>query len=150
MVTEIDLKKSIDLIKEFEGLRLKAYLDGGGVPTIGYGTTRYSTGKKVKISDEITEENAYLELKLHCEKVKNNLKEYLIPWLNTNQFCALVSLVYNIGTGSFGKSTMLKLININEFDAAAKEFDRWIYDNGKKIDGLIRRRAAEKGLFTEP
>lgn len=139
----------LNLIKKWESLKLNAYLDGGGVPTIGWGTIVYYDGKKVKIGDVITADQAEFELIKHCEKVYESLLQVIDndKSLGEHHYSALISFVYNIGIKAFKESTMLKLINKGDLSKAANEFDRWIYDNGKKVQGLVNRRKDEKALF---
>ncbi|WP_151837834.1 MULTISPECIES: lysozyme [unclassified Acinetobacter] len=136
----------IDLICSFEGLELKAYDDGVGVWTIGYGTTMIN-GTKVKKGDTCTLEQAksYFahDLKRFEASVNNQVK---VP-LSQNQFDALVSLVYNIGSGNFASSTLLKKLNAKDYAGAADQFPRWNKAGGKVLNGLIRRRDAERALF---
>lgn len=135
------------IIREFEGLRTTAYLDTGGVWTIGYGTIKYPNGAAVKKGDTCTKDQAEIWLKNDCKWVDAALDKYIKVAITQNQFDALASFVYNIGETAFAKSTMLTLINKSDHSAAANQFDRWIYDNGKKIVGLVNRRAKEKALF---
>lgn len=132
----------INLIKQFEGCRLKSYKCPAGIWTIGYGHT-----KDVKEGLTITQEKAEAllkqDLKIHCKNVSNLVK---IP-LKQNEFDALVSFEYNVGYGNFSKSTMLKLINSGNKKDASDEFDKWIYVNGKEVKGLKIRRAKEKAYF---
>lgn len=140
----------IDIITEFEGFSEKPYLDVVKVPTIGYGTIQYSNGVKVKLTDKpISKETALKELKNHVEEsciptIQNNIKVEL----NQNQIDALCSFIYNIGSGNFIKSTLLKKINKKDFVGAAEEFLRWNKASGKVFAGLTRRREAEKQLFS--
>lgn len=136
-------EKGLNLIKNFEGCRLKAYKCPAGVLTIGYG----HTGKDVKEGLTITQEQAehYLQndVIIHSANVSRLVK---VP-ITQNQFDALVSFEYNVGYGNFASSTMLKLINKNKFPEAAQQFDRWVYANKKRLEGLAKRRQAEKELF---
>ncbi len=137
----------VDLICNFEGLRLKAYDDGVGVWTIGFGTTKYPNGIRVKKGDTCTldQAKAYMQndLKSFEQTVNNTVK---VP-LNQNQFDALVSLAYNIGTNAFSKSTLVKKLNANDIRGAADQFDVWVNAGGKRMQGLVNRRAREKALF---
>ncbi|RZG47046.1 lysozyme [Acinetobacter wuhouensis] len=135
------------IIREFEGLELKAYQDTGGVWTIGIGTIKYKNGTAVKKGDTCTIQQAEEWLKNDCVWVDACLDKYVKVAVSQNQFDALASLIYNIGENAFKKSTMLTLINQNNLTAAANQFDRWIYDNGKKVQGLVNRRKKEKELF---
>jgi len=137
----------VDLICNFEGLRLKAYDDGVGVWTIGFGTTKYPNGIRVKKGDTCTldQAKAYMQndLKSFEQTVNNTVK---VP-LNQNQFDALVSLAYNIGSTAFKNSTLVKRLNEGNYKAAANQFDVWVNAGGKRMQGLVNRRAAEKALF---
>jgi lysozyme len=134
--------KGIALIKQFEGFKNSAYLDTGGVPTIGYGTT-----KGVKMGQIITESKAeeYLKRDVSSAEVTVN-KSVKVP-LTQNQFDALVCFVYNVGSGNFNSSTLLKLLNAGKYDQVDDQLLRWNKDNGKVIAGLTRRRQAEGVLF---
>lgn len=135
------------IIREFEGFRANAYLDTGGVWTIGYGTIKYPNGTKVKKGDTCTQGQAEIWLKNDCQWVDACLDKYVKVNINQNQFDALASFIYNVGETAFVKSTMLTLINQNNMASAANQFDRWIFDNSKRIQGLVNRRAKEKELF---
>lgn len=140
-------EKGFSIIREAESLELKAYLDTGGVWTIGYGTIKYPNGVRVKKGDVCTRGQAEIWLKNDCLWVDACLDKHVKVTVSQNQFDALASFVYNIGESAFIKSTMLTLINNSSFSSAASQFDRWIYDNGKEIKGLVNRRAKEKALF---
>ena len=137
----------ISLIQEFEDLRLNAYDDGVGIWTIGYGTIKYPNGVRVKKGDVCTKEQAleYFkhDLKEFEETVNNKVK---VP-INQNQFDALVSLSYNIGSGAFSNSTLLKKLNNKDYKGAADQFLVWNKGGGRVLKGLVRRREAERALF---
>lgn len=135
------------IIRDAEGFRSTAYLDTGGVWTIGFGTIKYPNGTSVKKGDTCTRNEAEQWLKNDCAWVDACLDKYLSIIVTQNQFDALASFVYNIGETAFVKSTMLTLINQNSLTSAASQFDRWVFDNGKRIKGLVNRRAKEKALF---
>ena len=140
-------EKGYAIIREFEGFKAEAYLDTGGVWTIGFGTIKYPNGQRVKKGDTCTREQAEQWLKNDCKWVDACLDKYVTAKTTQNQFDALASFVYNIGETAFAKSTMLTLLNQNNFTAAANQFDRWVFDNGKRITGLANRRTKEKALF---
>jgi len=143
-----DLGPALAVIKEFEGLYLKAYLDPVGIPTIGWGTIRYPDGRKVKMGDRCTQSEAEAWLLHEVNKFARDVKSLVRVSLSTNEFCALVSFCYNLGSGALSKSTLLRKLNAGEKRAVvANEFDRWINAGGRPLKGLIRRRAAEKKLF---
>lgn len=132
-----------DFIKSMEGLRLCAYKDGGGVWTIGYGSTGADIKEGTIWSERQCEDRLTLDL-LHIGTLLDI--KVKVP-LNPNQKCALISLVYNIGINAFKNSTLLFYLNNGDFDKASLEFDKWIKDNGKIVHGLVVRREKEKELF---
>ncbi|MDR6628390.1 lysozyme [Acinetobacter lwoffii] len=137
----------VDLICNFEGLRLSAYDDGVGVWTIGFGTTKYPNGIRVKKGDTCTldQAKAYMQNDLKAfEQTANTAVK--VP-LNQNQFDALVSLAYNIGSTAFKNSTLVKRLNEGNYKAAANQFNVWVNAGGKRMQGLVNRRAAERTLF---
>lgn len=133
---------SYALLKSFEGYRDKAYKDGGGVWTIGYGHI-----KGVKEGDTCTLQQAdeWLQEDLYWVHQAINVGVH-VP-LTTNQREALVCLIFNIGGASFLKSTLLKKLNFGNTLGAADEFLRWNKDNGRIIPGLQHRREKERELF---
>ena len=134
--------KGIALIKEFEGLRLKAYKCPGGVWTIGYGHTA-----GVKSGMVITEAQAEEYLKADLIAFERYLNGLGLA-LNQNQFDALVSFIYNVGTGNFSSSTLLRKVRANPQDnSIMDEFLRWVYSKGRVLPGLQRRRLAEMKLY---
>nr|WP_312324048.1 lysozyme [Acinetobacter oleivorans] len=139
--------KGYTLIKKLEGFRANAYLDTGNVWTIGFGTIKYPDGRAVKQGDTCTEDQATQWLINDCKWVDACLDRYVTVGITQNQFDALASFVYNVGETQFTKSTMLRLINANQGRAAAEQFDRWVFDAGRKVEGLANRRSAEKQLF---
>ncbi|HQB09116.1 MAG TPA: lysozyme [bacterium] len=139
------MEKAKRLIKEFEGLRLTAYLCPAGVWTIGYGHT-----KGVKRGMKIDQAQADRLLDIDLIDVARSIRQLVKVNINDNQAQALVSFVFNIGYGAFEKSTLLRKINNRDFLAASLEFRKWVYAKGIKLPGLVRRRSVEKDLFNEP
>jgi lysozyme len=138
-------QKGIDLIKSSEGLRLTAYPDPatGGEPwTIGYGTTR-----GVKPGMKITAEQAEQYLKADVARFEPELAALVKVPLSQNQWDALMSFVYNLGSANLASSTLLKLLNAGDYARAADQFPRWNKAAGKELPGLTKRRAAEQALF---
>ena len=134
--------KGISLIKEFEGLRLKAYKCPGGVWTIGYGHT---AGVKPGIVITKAQAEEYLKADLIAFEMYLN---GLGLALNQNQFDALVSFIYNVGTGNFSNSTLLRKVRANPQDnSIMDEFLRWVYSKGRVLPGLQRRRLREMKLY---
>ena len=134
--------KGIALIKEFEGLRLKAYKCPGGFWTIGYGHT---AGVKPGMLISKAQAEEYLKADLSAfERYLNGLGLAL----NQNQFDALVSFIYNVGTGNFSNSTLLRKVRANpQENSIMDEFLRWVYSKGRVLPGLQRRRLAEMKLY---
>lgn len=145
-------KAGLDLIKSFEGLFLKPYLDPIKIPTIGYGTIEYPDGRKVTMQDPAITEQKALELLQHEVDKKAAAVEKLVKVpLNDNEFAALSSFSYNVGSGALGTSTLLKLLNAGaDRVAVADQFLRWDKAGGKQLPGLTRRRQAERSLFLQP
>ena len=134
--------KGIALIKEVEGLRLKAYKCPGRVWTIGYGHTA-GVRPGMVITEAQAEEYLMADL-IAFEKHLNGLGLAL----NQNQFDALVSFIYNVGTGNFSSSTLLRKVRANPLDnSIMDEFLRWVYSKGRVLPGLQRRRLAEMKLY---
>ena len=137
----------INLICGFEGLKLKAYDDGVGVWTIGFGTTIYPNGIKVKKGDTCTEVQAKAYMAHDLKKFESAVNSAVTVPINQNQLDALVSLAYNIGTSAFKESTLLKKINLGDYKGAATQFNVWNKGGGKVMQGLVNRRAVERKLF---
>jgi lysozyme len=139
----------IELIKKFEGFSAKPYLCPANVPTIGYGSTRYLHGGKVKLTDaSVSELQAEILLKDTLEQYELAVDSYCVDSLNQNQFDALVDFAYNCGNQNLKTSTLLKKVNANPNDLSIKlEFAKWNKGGGKILNGLIKRRAAESELY---
>ena len=137
----------IDLISSFEDTRFEAYDDGVGVWTIGIGTTVYPNGTKVKKGDSCTLDQAKSYFSHDLKRFEASVNNLVKVPLSQNQFDALVSLVYNIGSGNFASSTLLKKLNAKDYAGAAEQFPRWNKGGGKVMKGLVRRRDAERALF---
>lgn len=132
-----------NLIKKFEGYSAKAYKPhADDVWTIGWGSTI-----GVKEGQVITEQVANEMFGRDVKAFENAVNDVVKVNLTQNQFDALVSLVYNIGIGNFKKSTLLRVLNKGEYEAASKEFAKWKYSSGKVYEGLVKRRAEEAKLF---
>lgn len=140
---------TINLLHSFEGLKLNAYLCPARVWTIGYGNTRYENGQPVRQGDVITRQraNELFANIVNREFVPAVSRMVKVP-LNDNQFGALVSFAYNIGTGALGRSTLLRMINANPNNPAIRaEFLKWNRAGGRVLNGLTRRREAESNLY---
>ena len=139
--------KGVDLICEFEGKRLVAYDDGVGVWTIGFGTIKYPNGVRVKKGDTCTLEQAKEYMRHDLIEFEYTVNSSVKVPLNHNQFDALVSLAYNIGSNAFKSSTLVKKLNTGDYQGAADQFNVWVNAGGKRMQGLVNRRDREKLLF---
>jgi lysozyme len=136
--------KGIALLKQFEGCKLTAYQDGGGVWTIGYGHTG-DIATKGRTIDQLTADCILIE---DIEKTEKGLLKLLKRPVNDNQFSALVCFAFNVGLSALKRSTLLTLLNNGTSpQIVSQEFLRWNKDNGKEVAGLTKRRKAEKDLF---
>lgn len=134
-------ERGLNLIKRFEGLRLHAYRCPAGVWTIGYGHTR-TAKPDARISPERAQEL------LHEDLAQLELGVDDCAGLCTHsQFDAFVSFAYNLGLEALRSSTLLKLHKLGQHKLAAAEFTRWVHANGRRLPGLVRRRAAEAQLY---
>jgi len=132
----------LDLIKQFEGLRTTAYRCSAGILTIGYGHTH-----GVKTGDVITPQQADEYLREDVQIAELNVNTNIKTPLTQNQFDALVSFVFNVGAGNFVKSTLLKKLNAGDYSGAADELLKWVNAGGKPLEGLRKRRTAERERF---
>lgn len=148
-VNNLDISEAgLNLIKGFEGLKLKPYLDIVKIPTIGYGTTYYENGSKVKMTDPaITEPRAAELLHFVCKSAIDTINSVVTVPLTQHQFDALVSFCYNAGNGAFKSSTLLKVINGTVKGDVGEQFMRWTKAGGVVSNGLVRRRQAELNLY---
>ena len=141
---------AIKLIKKYEGFSSKPYLCPAGVWTIGYGNTKYLNGLPVRKNDpEISKQEAE-------ELLENTVKEEFLPGLlelsphlknHHFKLNALLSFCYNLGLGAYSKSTLRKKVDSKQWDDAAEQFMRWVNAGGKKLNGLVKRRAEEASIF---
>ena len=136
----------LSIIKKFEGLKLSAYICPAGVPTIGYGNTRYPDGSKVKIGDRITLQQAEEYLRIDAER--RMIAMALPVGLNWNQRSALVSFAFNVGVGAWNRSTLRKKVLADKKDPTIRnEFMKWNRGGGQVLNGLTKRRKAEADLY---
>lgn len=142
-------QKGLDLIKQFEGLSLTPYVCAGGINTIGYGSTYYPNGQKIKLTDPaITPIVAEAFLKHSLSTYEKAVDSFCRDDISQSQFDALVSFAYNLGTGALQKSTLIKKVNANPKDVTiADEFLKWNKANGRVLVGLTKRRQAEANLY---
>lgn len=140
--------KGKDFLAEVEGEVLTAYKDTGGVWTIGVGHTsdeHLKVTPGLKITKAKSRELLDIDI-LEAEEAVNRLVQ--VP-LSQGQFDALVSFVFNLGEGQFADSTLLRKLNAGDYTGAAKQFERWVYDNGRKLPGLVKRRHGEAMMFDD-
>ncbi|QLD07648.1 lysozyme [Citrobacter freundii] len=139
--------KGIALIKQFEGCKLTAYQDSVGVWTIGYGWTQPVDGKSIRAGMTIKQETAERLLKTGLVSYESDVSRLVKVGMTQGQFDALVSFTYNLGARSLSTSTLLRKLNAGDYAGAADEFLRWNKAGGKVLNGLTRRREAERALF---
>lgn len=137
------------LICDFEGLSLKPYLCSAKISTIGYGNTYYPNGVRVTLLDKpITKDYAFEIFKDIADKFAKRVNAMVKKPLTQNQFNALVSFAYNVGTGNFSTSTLLKKVNLNPNDLSIRtEFMKWNKANKVVVNGLTTRRKKESDLY---
>ncbi|QDZ10503.1 lysozyme [Devosia ginsengisoli] len=149
--------ETLSLVKQWEGFRPNAYPDPGsrdGTPwTIGYGQTRIK-GRAVRKGDTIAEAEAASLLVTRLAETAAQVERLVKVDLSDNQFGALVAFADNIGMGGskkvgFSNSTLLKKLNAGNYDAVPGELAKWKYNDGKVMQGLVNRRAAEAGLWAK-
>lgn len=150
MTTRTINKAGLDLIKQYEGLRTTAYLCPAKVPTIGYGSTqgltRADVGRKT-----VTTAQAETLLRADLVRFEKAVSKLVTIRLTENQYAALVSFAFNLGEGNLAKSTLLKRINAGASTALIEQsWMQWVNAGGKRLQGLVNRRAAEMALWKRP
>ena len=133
----------IALTKGFEGLRLTAYRDCGGVLTIGHG----HTGPDIVEGKTIDEAEAETLLTADLQMAVNCVNRAVTAAIAQNQFDALVDFCFNVGCGGLLNSTLLRKVNAADFAGAAAQFALWVHAGGKVVPGLVRRRKLEAEMF---
>lgn len=133
----------LGLTKRYEGLRLQAYQDSGGIWTVGYG----HTGADVHAGREVTPLEAEALLRADLRTAIHCVNAAVKAPLSQGQFDALVDFTFNAGRGSFLRSSLLQLMNKGDAEAADRQFALWVNVNGQPSRGLQRRRAAESAMF---
>jgi lysozyme len=142
---------SQDFVKNEEGLRLVAYICPGGIKTVGWGHA-IEPHDGLKVGDTIMEDMALQLLDADLVKAYQSLFRLVHVPLSDTQQTALVSFIFNLGAGRFQASTLRQKLNRQEYDAAAQEFERWVYARDPrqglvKLKGLSARRRREQMLF---
>ena len=138
--------EALELICHFEGFSPKIYTCPAGYPTIGYGHV-VGANENAKFSSGISEEDAKIILKADVGIAEAAVLRLITAPINDNQFGALVSFTFNLGSGTLQRSTLRKKVNHQQHDAVPAEFMKWVYSGGKKLPGLVKRRAAEAGMY---
>lgn len=147
-MSEEVLAQADKVVEEFEGFSPAPYRCPAGVWTIGFGSTRDAQGHPVcattpHIDVEAARSLVERDLQAALMVVQGSLSEPL----EAPQEAALVDFVYNLGSGNFKSSTLLRKLNAGDLEGAAAEFDKWDRANGQVLAGLLRRREAERKLF---
>lgn len=137
-------EKGIDLLCELEGFSAVPYADSGGAMTIGYG---HLILPGQRWDEPLTHDEARWILLGDATYAEHCIRQTVTADLRQNEYDALVCFVFNIGTQAFRKSTLVRFLDAGEYEAAGDEFDRWVYDNGVKVSGLMNRRNREQALF---
>jgi lysozyme len=141
------------IMKSSEGWEPKAYYatpeeQKRGLLSIGYGFTYYADGSKIQAGDTMTRSEGDKLFDEHIVPAfEDKVRNLVTIEINENRFSALVSLCYNIGSGNLKTSTLLRLVNSGDFEAAADEFSKWNKQNKRVLRGLTERRAKERELF---
>jgi lysozyme len=144
-------ENGLAMIRYWEGCELDAYDDGGGVWTIGYGTTRYPNGEPVKQGDTCTQEQADSWLASGAVSIAQDpVNSLVVVPVSQNQFDGLCDFTYNLGGGNLASSTLLRLLNEGDYPGAQAQFPRWNQVAGQPSQGLTNRRNAEANLFGTP
>jgi lysozyme len=131
------------LTEHFEGCRLTAYQDVKGLWTIGVG----HTGPEVCEGLVWTQEQADAQLLKDIQNAVDHVNRLVTVPLTQDEFDALVDFIFNVGSGNFDRSALLRLLNAGDYQGAAAQFDLWDHAGGKVVAGLLRRREAEKAEF---
>ena len=141
-------KAGFEIVKFFEGFHSKPYLCPAKIATIGYGSTRGFDNKKIKINTaEITKEEGQALLERDIKSAENSVTRLIKVEMNENEFSALCSFVYNLGSGRLQSSTLRAKMNRGDYEGAANEFPKWRRAGGKILRGLVLRREMEQKLF---
>lgn len=140
--------EGLKFIKDKEGVVHQVYDDGFGILTAGVGhQLTYEEKRKLRKGSVIGEDQVDLWLKKDVERAEDAVNNWVISELSQEGFDALVSFVFNVGVSAFKRSTLLKRLNQGKIEAAADEFNRWVFAKNKKLPGLVARRHQERELF---
>lgn len=134
------------LVKQWDGLKTKAYRDVAGIWTVGYGHTSAAGAPAVTPNMAITEAEAEKILRADLAKFEDQVSRLVKVPLSDNQFAVLD---FDFNTGRLGKSTLLKRLNAGDYDAVPAGPMKWVNAGGKRVKGLVNRRSAEAGLWAK-
>jgi lysozyme len=138
----------IEIIKKYEGFSADPYLCPAGVPTIGFGSTRWFDGYHITMdSRTISRDDATRLLQMELHHIESAVPRLIKAPLTQNQFDALASFTFNLGSGRLQSSTLRARVNRLDYDGAADEFPKWCKAANKVLPGLVRRRAEERQLW---
>jgi lysozyme len=140
-------EEGLALIRHFEGFRAEAYRCPAGVWTIGYGHTAEAGPPAVKPGMRMSEAEARAVLARDVDAFASAVRAGLTREVSPRQFSALVSFAFNVGTGAFARSSVLKAVNEGRLDAVPGRLKLWVKARGRVLPGLVRRRAAEAAMF---
>ena len=138
--------EGLALIKRFEGFEATPYQDAADKWTVGWGHVI----RPGETFASITQERAELLLQGDLADAEGAVSRMVSVALNENQFSALVSFTFNVGAGNFRSSNLRAYVNQLAWQRAADEFGEWVHCNGRELQGLVARRAAERALFLKP
>jgi lysozyme len=146
MMIEEAIELTLPLVRHFEGFLAAPYLCPAGVPTIGYGTTRYPSGIRVTLVDQPISRDEALQLVRQTLPVADVLR--LCRGVDTpERLAALIDFTYNLGVGNLRASTLRKRVNAGEWGSVPHELMRWNKARGRVLAGLTARRAAEAAMI---
>jgi lysozyme len=141
-------ESGLEIIKMFEGFRSEPYLCPAGVATIGFGSTRGIDGNRVTLGHSAINRDEAEEMLAHdLQNIEKSVGRLIRVALTQNQFDAIVSFTYNLGSGRLQSSTLRSKLNREDYEGAADEFPKWVKAGGKRLSGLVKRRFVERKLF---
>jgi lysozyme len=147
-------ERGLELLREFEGFRDRAYPDPGsrdGLPvTIGYGSTRWEDGTPIELGQTVTRERADEMLRREVAETEGAVDRLVTVPLAQSQFDSLVSFAFNVGLVAFARSTLLRLLNAGDYGGAADQLLHWNKNDGAVMEGLTKRRQRERAMFLLP
>ncbi len=139
-------KQGLDLICRFEGFSPVIYICPAGYPTIGYGHL-ITEANKERFLDGVDEDEALELLRSDVGKAERAVLRLIAVPITQGQFDALVSFTFNLGSGALQRSTLRRKVNREEHDDVPAELMKWVWAGGRKLKGLVKRRAAEALLY---